>query len=172
MVLPQNSGDSPMLIRKPWRVACLNTCLPRLLKTCDHSHVHAPCVGRETLFTQGYTPEICRIIHEAIKQDMRGLSVHLRSARHTSAPAVSQELPSGASASQTSPLQEWPTGASQSTFVTVSYSLPVAVSGSRSHAAALCAPASASNLPSTNSEAMNRIPGSVRVLRDMPRKGV
>ena len=124
--------EQPMPIRKPWRVACLNTCLPSLLnKTCDHSHIHAPCVGRETLFTQGYTPEICRIIHEAIQKDMRGFSVHLKSAvlssTYTSAPAVSLELPSGASASSPLPLRESPKGAKQPNFVTVSYHNPVAV---------------------------------------------
>ena len=60
-----------MPIRKPWRVACLNTCLPEMLNmTCDGSHSHVPCEGRETLYTQGYTPAICGTIHHAIAEDI------------------------------------------------------------------------------------------------------
>ena len=63
-----------MPIRKPWKVACLNTCLPEMLNlTCDGSHDHSPCEGKETLYTQGYTPAICDTIHHAIGEDISRL---------------------------------------------------------------------------------------------------
>ena len=50
-------------IRKPWMIACLNTCLPEFLNlTCDGSHSHAACQGQETLLTQGHTPSICKAV--------------------------------------------------------------------------------------------------------------
>ena len=53
----------------------MNTCLPKVLnKKCDGSHNHAPCVGRDTLFTQGYTPSICKVIHQAISRDIQSLA--------------------------------------------------------------------------------------------------
>ena len=63
-----------MPIRKPWRVACLNTCLPEMLNlTCDGSHSHVHCEGRETLYSQGYTSAICNVIHLAIAEDITRL---------------------------------------------------------------------------------------------------
>ena len=59
-------------INKPWRVACSpNSSLPKFLnKKCDRSHEHTPCAGRNTLGTQGYTDEICKIIHQSISHDI------------------------------------------------------------------------------------------------------
>ena len=41
--------------------------------TCDGSHNHSPCEGKETLYTQGYTPAICDTIHHAIAEDISRL---------------------------------------------------------------------------------------------------
>ena len=88
--------EKAMPIRKPWRIACMNTSLPQFLnKTCDHKHEHAPCAGRETLYTQGYTPDICKAIHEAIRHDLKTLSkgafasapAHLESPKGQESPA-------------------------------------------------------------------------------------
>ena len=58
-------------INKPWRVACSpNSSLPRLLnKKCDRSHDHTPCAGANTLGTQGYTDDVCKIVHQSIQYD-------------------------------------------------------------------------------------------------------
>ena len=58
------------LIKKPWRMACLNSCLPDLLnKRCDKQHEHYPCQGQDTVLTQSYTHEIRKIIHQARAKD-------------------------------------------------------------------------------------------------------
>ena len=64
--------DAGMPIQKPWRVACSpNSCLPGMLnKRCDGSHDHTPCAGQNTLLTQGYTPEIVKIVHQSIVRDI------------------------------------------------------------------------------------------------------
>ena len=61
-----------MPIQKPWRVACSpNSSLPTLLcKRCDGSHDHTRCEGQNTLLTQGYTPEIAKIVHQSIIRDI------------------------------------------------------------------------------------------------------
>ena len=61
-------------IRKPWRIALVNTCLPEFLnKRCDGNHEHTPCEGENTLYSQGYTPQIVKAIHQAINEDIRRL---------------------------------------------------------------------------------------------------
>ena len=68
--------DAGMPIQKPWRVACSpNSCLPSLLcKRCDGSHDHTPCQGQNTLLTQGYTPEIVKVVHQSIVHDIAMLN--------------------------------------------------------------------------------------------------
>ena len=75
-LVAQKGRDAGTPIQKPWRVACSpNSCLPDLLnKRCDGSHAHTPCQGQNTLLTQGYTPEIARIVHESITQDIKTLN--------------------------------------------------------------------------------------------------
>ena len=41
-----------------------------LNKRCDGSHDHTPCAGQNTLLTQGYTPEIVKIVHQSIQRDI------------------------------------------------------------------------------------------------------
>ena len=58
-----------MPIKKPWRISCVNSCLPeRLDKLCDRTHTHARCEGREVRPTQVYTPEIAKIVHMALSE--------------------------------------------------------------------------------------------------------
>ena len=67
-----SGGMAGMPIQKPWRVACSpRSCLPKLLnRRCDGSHKHTPCAGQNTLLTQGYIPEIAKIVHQAIVADI------------------------------------------------------------------------------------------------------
>ena len=57
------------LIRKPWRIACKNTCLHTVLcSACDRSHQHAVCKSRDLTATQMYTQEIADIAHQCMVQ--------------------------------------------------------------------------------------------------------
>ena len=59
-------------IRKPWRVAYLNSSLGiRLNEKCDGSHIHIPCSGQNASITEGYTPKIVRSVHECFRDDVR-----------------------------------------------------------------------------------------------------
>ena len=62
-----------MPIKKPWRVACSpGSSLPSYLnQRCDGSHEHTPCAGVNTVATQGYTDDICKLIHKSISADIR-----------------------------------------------------------------------------------------------------
>ncbi len=68
--------DKGMPILKPWRVACSpGSSLPNsLCKRCDGSHDHTRCAGQNTLLTQGYTPEIARIVHKSIRCDIAAMN--------------------------------------------------------------------------------------------------
>ena len=58
-------------INKPWRVACVNSSLPDVLnRKCSHEHKHAPCAGRLTKGTEGYTDEIVSVVHESFRKDV------------------------------------------------------------------------------------------------------
>ena len=82
--------DAGKPIQKPWRVACSpNSCLPDLLnKRCDGSHGHTPCQGRNTLMTQGYTPEIVGIVHQSIVRDITTINSAKRQPDGSLDPAV------------------------------------------------------------------------------------
>ena len=41
---------------------------------CDGSHEHTRCAGQNTLLTQGYTPEIARIVHTSIRRDIAAIN--------------------------------------------------------------------------------------------------
>ena len=45
-----------------------NVPFPKLCTTCDGSHEHVPCAGRDTRATQTYTETIVKIILESIRQ--------------------------------------------------------------------------------------------------------
>eukprot|EP00969_Alexandrium_andersonii_P010030 437333-Alexandrium_andersonii.AAC.1 len=62
-------------IRKPRRIARVNSSLPlRLNKCCAGLRPRLPCEGRDAARAQGYTPSICRIVAETVKIDARGKS--------------------------------------------------------------------------------------------------
>ncbi len=71
-LVAQKGPASGTPIKKPWRVACSpGSSLPRFLnRTCDGSHEHTPCAGANTLSTQGYTDEICALVHQSIRHDL------------------------------------------------------------------------------------------------------
>ena len=56
-------------IKKPWSLAC-NVSMVRdaLHKTCDGQHKHAPCAGRDTRETEGYTDLLADKVHEVFQQ--------------------------------------------------------------------------------------------------------
>jgi len=58
-------------IQKPWRVHCINSCLPELLyKRCRGDHDHEWAQGSETLRTQHYPKAVVEIVHRAIRKDL------------------------------------------------------------------------------------------------------
>lgn len=58
-------------IKKPWRVVSWGVKFDGLKKTCNGSHEHVPCAGRETKRTQMYTDEIVTIILKGAMGKMR-----------------------------------------------------------------------------------------------------
>ncbi len=56
---PTAAGGIAQPVKKPWRIACLRSTIPLVLtEKCDGSHTHAPCGGRITCGTQGYTQNL------------------------------------------------------------------------------------------------------------------
>ena len=45
-----------------------------LNKRCDGSHDHTPCAGKNTLLTQGYTPDSVKLVHQSIVHDIAALN--------------------------------------------------------------------------------------------------
>ena len=75
---------SGVLVKKPWRVSCINSHLPNVLNmTCDKMHAHAVCTGPELTNTQMYTMRIAGIVHDVI----RGMCSHSAQASLPSATA-------------------------------------------------------------------------------------
>ena len=71
-LVAKHGVNQGMPIRKPWRVACVNSCLPGFLnKLCDGSHEHCPCEGSNTRPTQAYTKQIAEVVHNALAHDVR-----------------------------------------------------------------------------------------------------
>ena len=70
--------------KSPRGIACSpNSCLPAMLnKRCDGSHDHTPCQGQNTLLTQGYTPEIVKIVHQSIVRDIATINKETKSVRY------------------------------------------------------------------------------------------
>ena len=61
-----------LTIKKPWRVAYLNSSLGEFLHLkCDGSHEHSPCSGRNTSDTERYTPMIARAVHQCLCRDAK-----------------------------------------------------------------------------------------------------
>eukprot|EP00969_Alexandrium_andersonii_P032948 1438907-Alexandrium_andersonii.AAC.1 len=67
---PSGSRKQHLRIQKPWRIARLNSSLPRRLRArCNASHARRPCEGRGTQLTLGYAKDVCTIIARAIRAD-------------------------------------------------------------------------------------------------------
>ena len=49
--------------------------LARLKRRCDGTHQHAPCAGRDTKASEGYTDSISREVHRAWQQHCANLSI-------------------------------------------------------------------------------------------------
>ena len=59
-------------IKKPWRVAYLNSNLGDFLNSkCDGSHDHSSCSGQNTSVTECYTPLIAKAVHQCFRRDTR-----------------------------------------------------------------------------------------------------
>ncbi|MFM7986365.1 MAG: hypothetical protein ACKPKO_44345, partial [Candidatus Fonsibacter sp.] len=61
-VSTKNSCSLPL--RKPWRVAYLNSTVHEYLHRTCGSHPHVPCSELDAVFSQGHTPAICNAIHQ------------------------------------------------------------------------------------------------------------
>ena len=58
-------------VKKPWRVACVNSSLPDVLnRKCSREHAHAPFAGSLAKGAEGYTKEIAAIVHESFRRDV------------------------------------------------------------------------------------------------------
>jgi hypothetical protein len=69
-----SSSGTPIL--KPWRVdSDCEELLARLNRRCDGTHQHAPCAGRDTKASEGYTDSISREVHRAWQQHCANLSI-------------------------------------------------------------------------------------------------
>ena len=65
-------GNESLPIRKPWRSAYLNSSIASYRnRLCDGSHRHMPCNGSNALYSQGYTPLICKTVWKSIR-DRKG----------------------------------------------------------------------------------------------------
>ena len=59
------TGVATLPIRHPWKLAYINCDIGKYLNViCDRSHRHAPCSGKEALYSQGYTPQICEMVRK------------------------------------------------------------------------------------------------------------
>eukprot|EP00969_Alexandrium_andersonii_P068380 3016559-Alexandrium_andersonii.AAC.1 len=76
---PSDPAKRHLRIQKLWRIACLNSSLPRrLCSRCNARHAHHPCEGRDTQLTQGYTKDVCSVIARTIRADS---TMHARTSR-------------------------------------------------------------------------------------------
>ena len=57
-------------IKKPWRIVCNTDYFREVFgRRCNHSAgEHAPCEGRETRRTEGYTAEMAKLFHSRLQQ--------------------------------------------------------------------------------------------------------
>ena len=71
-LVAKKKGDESLPIRKPWRLAYLNSSIASYLnKMCDGFHRHVPCSGSNVLYIQGYTPLIWKVVWKSLG-DSRG----------------------------------------------------------------------------------------------------
>ena len=66
-LVAKHKGNESLPIRKPWRIAYLNSSIASYLnKMCDGAHRHVPCSGSNALYSQGYTPLICKAVWKSL----------------------------------------------------------------------------------------------------------
>ena len=70
--LKSSYSAKPLPIKKPWKIVSWNIDFPELHLTCDRSHEHVECAGRETKQTQTYTPQIVTIIMNRVNKHVKG----------------------------------------------------------------------------------------------------
>ena len=70
-LVAESGPHKGMPIKKPWRVACVNSSLPSDLSSkCSGVHEHVPCAGSLTKGTENDTPEIVSIVHKSFRKDV------------------------------------------------------------------------------------------------------
>ena len=69
VLLAKFGANKGMSIKKPWSVAInVSSMRSALHRTCDKTHEHAPCAGKDTSMTEGYTDELVNTVHKALSQ--------------------------------------------------------------------------------------------------------
>ena len=67
-LVSKRGGTDGLAVRKPWRIAFINSSIDKYLNlTCDGSYPHIPCNGPDVVYSQGYTPSICRAIMKSVQ---------------------------------------------------------------------------------------------------------
>ena len=69
--LKSSYSSKPMPIKKPRKIISWNIDFPGLHATCDKSHEHVECAGRETKQTQTYTPQIVACIMDSVNKHVK-----------------------------------------------------------------------------------------------------
>ena len=71
-LVASHGNDAGLPIKKPWRVAYLNSSLVDFLnRKCDGSHDHSSCSGQNVSGTECYTPLIATAVHQCFRRDAK-----------------------------------------------------------------------------------------------------
>ena len=71
-LVASHGKDAGLPIKKPWRVAYLNSSLGEFLNLkCDGSHEHSLCSGKNTSDTERYTLLIAEAVHQCFGRDVK-----------------------------------------------------------------------------------------------------
>ncbi len=80
---------SGAFIKKPWRIACINSCLHTMLTAkCNRLHEHEHCRGKLAVGTQQYTHKICKIVHKCVRDCGKHAHNSSNSVASCSVPAI------------------------------------------------------------------------------------
>ena len=67
-LVSRRGGSDGIPVRTPWRIAFINSTIGKHLHLlCDGSHPHVPCNGPDAIYSQGYTPTICRAVTKSMQ---------------------------------------------------------------------------------------------------------
>ena len=79
-------------IKKPWTIASTCPAIPNMFRnmTCDGTHEHTPCAGKDIKLSEDYTPIMAKLIHRAHKCHALSEVSH---AAHPAMPAILQLSP-------------------------------------------------------------------------------